>query len=210
MKNRKYANKIGSSLIVMAILAGVAYGWAHPQLKIGASNLNTVWIIALIAWTLIYILDLVITKAICNLYSPVNKKWSRITAGLRLIYTMGLGIAIVQLFLAYSLYRNNTITDEYFSYLQNFETIWSISLIVFGLHLISWFVLMGEAKSWGKVWKYLLLIAGLGYVIVHSLHQSSIDKEVLKTIEGVLMLPMTLGELGTGIWLMIKFKRDVI
>lgn len=210
MKNRKYANKIGSSLIVMAILAGVAYGWAHPQLKIGASNLNTVWIIALIAWTLIYTLDLVITKTICNLYSPVNKTWSRITAGLRLIYTMGLGIAIVQLFLAYSLYRNNTITDEYFSYLQNFETIWSLSLIVFGLHLISWFVLMGEAKNWGKVWKYLLLIAGLGYVIVHSLHQSSIDKEVLKTIEGVLMLPMTLGELGTGIWLMVKFKRDVI
>jgi len=56
-----------------------------------------------------------------------------------------------------------------------------------------------------KILWYLTIVAGVSYIFVHLLKTTSPQlTELNNLINNILALPMTLGELGLAVWLIIK------
>jgi hypothetical protein len=127
-----------------------------------------------------------------------HPKMAALSGLLRLIYSFILTYAVIQLIKP--LTTENAI--EAFSTIESFESIWSFGLILFGFHLV--FTGLASMNYSPKTISILLVFAGLSYVLVHSLDTfTNVDITTLTTI---LMLPMTIGELGFGAWLLFKGK----
>lgn len=89
--------------------------------------------------------------------------------------------------------------------LNAFNSIWSLGLIIFGLHLLIIAYLIIKSDFIPKFLGVLLFIASLSYVLIHSLHLFLPQYETTTMlIEKILSLPILVGELGFGIWLLIK------
>jgi hypothetical protein len=104
---RTLALAAGISLIVMAIAAGFSYGYVlgnigvpgdpaatHDQLIHNDALFKT----SLGGWLIIFITDLIVTFSLYLFFRETRKSLSLITAALRLVYTIILGIALVKLF----------------------------------------------------------------------------------------------------------------
>jgi hypothetical protein len=89
--------------------------------------------------------------------------------------------------------------------MDSFGKIWSVGLIIFGMHLLGLGYLGLLYKKVPNIFGYLLLLAGLGYLIVHiSKTLIGLPEETVSTMETILMAPMALGEILLAIWLMIR------
>ena len=108
---------------------------------------------------------------------------------------------------------DNIITDQpafsdTLSNLQLFDKIWSIGLIVFGLHLIGLGYLSIKSKSVPKLLGYLLYFGGISYTLLHtSIQLSLFNTKTLNTIENILALPMALAEILLAFWLLYNGFR---
>jgi hypothetical protein len=86
-----------------------------------------------------------------------------------------------------------------------FSKMWSFGLIFFGVHLLIVGYLALKSGFIPKILGFLLLIAASSYIVVHVLHVFFPQLEQMTAIlENILSLPMALGELAFGIWLIIK------
>ncbi|ASR49814.1 hypothetical protein B4V02_25640 [Paenibacillus kribbensis] len=90
-------------------------------------------------------------------------------------------------------------------FLEAFEFIWSIGLIFFGGHLLIVGYVALKSDSIPKVISILLLLASIGYIVIH------LSKTFLSQYDGVIAIlnlvfaiPMIAGELGFGIWLLLR------
>ena len=82
---------------------------------------------------------------------------------------------------------------------------WSFGLIIFGFHLL----LLGflALKSWNihRFWGIMLIVAAVSYVGIHCAKILLPEFEnPVKTAEMILSLPMTFGEVGFAVWLIIR------
>ena len=125
---------------------------------------------------------------------------------LRVAYTVIFGIATIYLYknintggLSNELINNN---------FHQFQSIWSVGLILFGIHLVLVGILMKIHKRISIALWVLTLIAGISYVIVHSLKLTPLTSGIVNNLEMVLALPMVLGELGLAVWLIIKGGKE--
>jgi len=211
--NRQRINAImtGYSLILMAVVAGFSIGYAFPkffdvnQLEITHSNLSgnlQLYLSMLIGIVLIIILDILLSWTIYQFFKNDNKKIAIISFILRIIYAAIFGVATYFLIANLGHEGNNELLNSNF---YSFETVWTLGLIVFGLHLFAVGTLMKVHRNIPKVLWILTLIAGISYVVVHIL-KSMLPQlsEFTETLNNVLALPMALGELGLAIWLIIK------
>jgi hypothetical protein len=90
-------------------------------------------------------------------------------------------------------------------YLSAFNSIWSLGLIVFGIHLLIIAYLILKSDFIPRFLGVLLVIAALSYVLIHSMYLFLPQYQTTTMlIEKILSLPMTAGELGFGIWLLIR------
>lgn len=210
---KTYAKTAGWSLIVMAILAGFAYGYVHNTLvdpneaRQTADNIQQslpLFKAGILAWILIWVSDLLVTWAFYHFFKPVHPSRSLLTAALRLVYTLVLGGAIYYLV---RVAANPTASDLMES-LAAFESVWSLGLIVFGGHLLGLGLLAQKDKRVPGIWTWLLLIAGPSYsFLALSDLMDWIPAAQLATIEMILTLPMTLSELGLAIWMLVRGVR---
>jgi len=125
-----------------------------------------------------------------------------------------LGIAISNLILISLLLRDpldssfahtNQLTAQVTLYLNAFDRVWSLGLIVFGLHLLIIAYLILKSDFIPKFLGILLCIAALSYILIHSMYLFLPQYETTTLlIEKILSLPMAVGELGFGLWLLIK------
>ncbi len=211
--NRQRLNAImtGYSLILMAVVAGFSIGYAFPKffdvnnLEITHSNLLgnlQLYLSMLIGIVLIIILDILVSWTIYHFFKNDNKKIAIIAFILRIIYAAIFGAATYFLIANLGQGSNNELLNCNFN---SFETVWSLGLIVFGLHLFAVGILMKVHRNIPKVLWILTLIAGISYVGVHIL-KSILPQlsEFTETLNNILALPMALGELGLAIWLIIK------
>jgi len=91
------------------------------------------------------------------------------------------------------------------STLDSFETIWSVGLIIFGLHLLGLGYLSILNRQVPILFGYLLILAGLGYMAIHiSVNFTGLNEGVLSMMEKILMAPMALGEILLAFWLIIR------
>ena len=80
--------------------------------------------------------------------------------------------------------------------------------MLFGIHLVLIGILMKIHKRIPKALWIITLIAGVSYVIVHSLKLTPLTSGIVNNLEMVLTLPMVLGELGLAIWLISKGGKE--
>lgn len=188
----------GVSLILMAIIAGYSYGFVLSDIyvkgNISATLMNIEakemhYLIGIIGWGLILLLDMLIAYNVYGIFGKANKKIAGLSAGLRLIYSVFLGIGIM------ALIQKN---------IPAFMAWWDMGLVLFGLHLVGLYVLNNHYYKVVPKWiGYLLLIAGIGYCFIHGVYAFMPSMaEGIKPVEQVLILPMSLSELLLALWLL--------
>ena len=179
-KQRKTAIAIGSALLLMAALAGVAI----PALGTLTASLGLIGI---------FILDIVVSIGIYTYHEKAKPILAKTTALLRLFYTAILGVGIY-----YHILGDVPI----------FNKIWGIGLIVFGVHLIALGILFDNenGKKWvNMVMKSMLIIAGVGYMVQHlGALLAPNSAEFSQWMESIFITPMILGEVFYAIWMLAK------
>ena len=212
---RKSAITAGIALLLMAIAAGIAFGFAHQSLVDPTDSIETfqniqsqfgLYLAEIAGWVLIAISDVIVSLAFFNYFKSIDKLASEITTTFRLIYTFILVLGIFQLVKVTAIMQDPSAHVQVLGLIQSFENYWSIGLIIFGLHLITLGYVVFKAKiHW--IWGGLLIIAGFGYVLVHSM--KGMDLPNVDLVESILMGPMTVGELGFAIWMIVRGgKKD--
>jgi hypothetical protein len=220
---RKSALTAGTALIIMTLAAFFSYGLVLGSLVVegdasatfhNIKSSNVLFNAGVMGWLIILICDIVVAWSFYIFLKPLNKHLSLLGAWLRLIYAGILGIAILNLIFILIL----TNSTEYFSlfkihqlqafvmlFLKAFHFIWSIGLIIFGGHLIIVGIVTFKSDIVPKVISILLLISATSYLIIHFAYTffPQFDN-VTKILESALSVPMILGELGFGLWLLFK------
>lgn len=220
IKNQ-YALTAGSSIIIMAIAAGFAYGYVHNLLFAGSAAEYTVEHLAgnrsllldeILAWVIVFICDLLATWSLYHYFKQVNMNISLITAILRLIYTMILAWAIMHLINILPLLARTTdsasiplteITDQ----VKQFEEIWYGGLIIFGVHLLGLGYLSSISQFIPRLWTILLVFAGFGYIGIHLGKVTLPGHDLIEKAEMILSLPMAMAEIGLAFWLIFRGSR---
>lgn len=220
---RKSALTAGISLIIMALAAFFSYGYVHESLMLQGDasatlqniiSQNMLFKAEIFGWIIILICDIVVAWSFYIFLKPINRNLSLLGAWLRLTYATILGIAIMNLIFVLLL-SNNTVdlsllTTEQLQvqvmlYLKAFDSIWSIGLIVFGGHLliVGWVALKSDSVP--KLISILLLIASIGYIVIHLYNTfRPQDHGIITILEFVFTVPMIVGELGFGLWLLFR------
>jgi hypothetical protein len=82
---------------------------------------------------------------------------------------------------------------------------WSFGLIIFGVHLFIIGCLVMKSSFIPRILGILLLIASFSYIFIHIMHLFLPQYDnVTGIFENILSLPMALGELGLGLWMLVK------
>lgn len=207
----------GMALIIMAIVAGFSYGYVHNSLVVpgdvsttyhNIASSITLFKVEIVGWIIILILDVIVTWSFYIFLKPINQELALLASWLRLTYAVILGIGILNLLFVLLLSNNVPVTDQLQEnitfYLEAFEMIWAVGLIVFGLHLfiVGWITF--QTNSIPKIISILLVIAAVGYLGIHVCKTLLIDQNIITTIEFIFNMPMIAGELGFGLWLLFK------
>ncbi|MGG0188308.1 DUF4386 domain-containing protein [Bacillus rhizoplanae] len=220
---RKYALTAGTSLIIMALVSFFSYGFVHAILVVKGDasatfhNImasNTLFKAEIFGWVIILISDIVVAWAFYIFLKPIHQNLSLLGAWLRLTYVAILGIAILNLIFALlltkhadylSLFKTDQLQAQMMLFLDAFESIWSIGLIIFGGHLMVVGYLAFKSDSIPKVISILLLLASIGYIVIHLCNTFLPEYDgVISILNFVFIVPMIAGELGFGIWLLFK------
>ncbi len=223
-KKSKSAIIAGVSLILMLIGASYAYGYVHGALIVSNNPIDTLtnilesrslFLTGVMGWGLVILTDVLVTFAFYYYLRDVNKGLSLAAAVTRFIYTGVLAISVFKLFEIYQLLGTKTLltnelANEVMSKINFFEGTWSAGLILFGVHLVLIGITSLKSTSIPKYIGILLVIAGCGYLLVNGMDTFfSQHDSVTKLLESILSLPMMIGELGFGIWLLIKGRKVV-
>jgi len=182
----------GLTLRQAALVAGFGYllmpvSYAefviYPKLVIPGNVEQTVqnivthgglFVAAILCYLITFINDMVIAWALYVLLIPVNRSLSLLTAWFRLMYT---AIGLFGLLNLVTVFRLLTTPDYLTTFgpgplhaqvdllLHSFRYDWSISLIIFGVHLVLLGYLIYRSGYIPRVIGVLLVINGLGWVI---------------------------------------------
>ena len=205
-----YAQLTGISILIMALAAGFSYGYIFQNIytpdnieETGKRLIeqNSIFKWGIIGWIVIIICDLIVSIGLANLFSNSKAEWLKI-GGLRILYTSFLICAVFFLIVA----SPENSSELIYKNLSTFEQIWSIGLIIFGFHLYYLGKITCKTKRLPMLLSGLLLIAGISYIMIHSLKNIKIPFS-MELIEMTLAIPMTIAEIGLAIWLIVKGKK---
>lgn len=229
LQQRTAALTAGISLIIMALAAFFSYGYVHGTLvnfeDVGATLENLMsssmlFKAEILGWLIILICDIIVAWAFYVFLKPYHNHLSLLGAWFRLIYAAILGVAILNLLFASILtdqatsvqmfLETNQLQAQVMLSLAAFESVWSLGLIVFGGHLLITGCLAYKADPIPRWISILLMIAALCYMFTHIVALVyTHDNATLDVVMMILTVPMTVGELGFGLWLLFRGGRAV-
>ncbi len=209
----------GLTLLGLAIVAPFAEMYALPKLIVSfnasetAQNIianKSLFVMAILAYLLAFILDLIVTWALYIFMKPVNEDLSLLTAWFRLVYTVISLVALNNLVTGYRLLT----TPEYLTifqpeqlhvqamiFLKAFRNHWYFGLIFFALHLFLLGYLAIKSDFIPKIMGILLIITGLGYLL------NTLKPYLFPSVNTDFALYTFFGELIFMVWLLIKGSR---
>ena len=208
----------GISLIAMAIAAGFGYGYVFQNIYVKGNmsetllNLNKFEILFrffLLSFVIVLILDVIVAWAFFYYFKEDNEHLSLLASLIRLVYAALLGISFLSLVNVLQLLKVFPQDgDSILNQLNTFLGMWSLGLIVFGLHLILLGYLCFTSGYIPKFIGGLAIFAGLCYILTNVANVVLPSYEYYQsTIEMFLSLPMALGELTLAVWLVIKGSK---
>jgi hypothetical protein len=217
----KHALIAGIALIFMAMAAGYSVGYVNGHILVPGDPETTLKNIqytpslftsGIVGWILIFFADLLVAWSLYHYFKKESQGISLFTAGLRVIYTLFLGIAIFQLIKIYPLSSSNIsnaalqILDLY----DRFDKVWSLGLIIFGGHLMGLGHLSFYSGTVPRILGILLLIGGLSYSGIHlAFNLFPMWNEQIQQVEMILALPMAVSELALAVWLIWWGRKNV-
>lgn len=168
--------------------------------------------IGLLGFVMMLFFDILLVWSLIGLTKSVNKKITYIASLFRFIHALFLGIAIFKLWNIYLLTANGSISEtlkhSVMILLIDFDSLWTIGLLFFGIHLIVLGYLVLKSVDIPKALGVLLSLAAIGYIIdsLAKLFMSSyIDyKDVFEII---VVMPSVIGEFSFTIWLLVNGFR---
>lgn len=218
--NNNHAAIAGGAIIAMAMAAGFSYGYVWNTLIDFSDPVQTVenlqkatflFKTGIVSWLFIVLCDVVVAWALYLLFKRTNPGLALLVALLRIAYTGFLEIAISDLVSATAFLDGESglspevLNQQVLLQLESFEDTWSLGLVLFGLHLGALGLLVWQAEVGNWIWGILLLLAGFCYTLVHLRNFLGLAPNVpWDAIENILAFPMTIGELGFALWLLIK------
>jgi magnesium-transporting ATPase (P-type) len=220
---RTSALTAGTVLMIMTLAAFFSYGFAHAHLLVqGDANAtlqnmiaqNNLFKAEILGWIIILICDIVVAWSCYVFLKPIHPHLSLLGAWLRLTYATILGIAIMNLLFVQLLsnstndlsgFTSNQLGVQVMLHLKAFDSMWSVGLLVFGGHLLILGMLTLRSDSVPKCIGILLLIASVGYILIHLGKLFFADYEGTgRILEFVFIVPMTAGELCFGLWMLFR------
>jgi len=156
---------------------------------------------------IVLILDVVIAWALYIFLKQVNNSLSLLTAWLRLVYAVMLGIALIN-FVNVLILLNTT---DYLAVFQTqqlhtnvmlsintFYDVWAVGLIIFGFHLFLLGYLAFKSDFIPKIFGVVLIIAGLSYLVDY------FGELLFPNFDAVISLVAGWGELIFMFWLLFR------
>ena len=164
----------GSALLVLAVLSAAANFGVIQRLVTPDDATRTardilasagLFRLGIAALFVVVILDIVVAKALLTFFAPVHQGLATLAAWLRIIYAAIFAVAISQLVAVLPLLDSaGQGRHEALTKIQDFQDIWHVSLVLFGLHLILIGYLACKSGYVPRVLGVLLVIAGAGYL----------------------------------------------
>lgn len=216
---RQYALVAGLSLILMAVVAGFSYGYifstliVQDNIAITIANIKAseaLFRAGILGFVLVLILDVVVAWGLYYVLKPVNKSLSGLVAWLRLVYAAVFGIAFLCLMLALQVIDLSAIEQTVrqalmMLFLRGFGAMWSLSLLVFGIHLLLLGMLVLKSGFIPKIVGSLVILAALCYLVNDTANLIFAQYGQYKPIvEKFISAPMAIGELVLALWLIAK------
>jgi hypothetical protein len=216
---RRPALVAGTGLLAMAVLAPAAnFGVIQHLVTPGDATRTAGHILAsaglfrlgIAALAAVVILDIVVAWALLKFFEPVHKGLATLAAWLRISYAVVFAVAISQLMGVLPLLSNTRHLTalgvgrrqtEALLKIQDYQDIWKVSLILFGLYLVLLGYLACKSGYVPRLLGVLLVIAGGGYL--------------LDSIAGLLTASYTasvssftfIGEALFMLWLLLKGRK---
>ncbi|PFG14516.1 DUF4386 domain-containing protein [Bacillus sp. es.036] len=219
---QKAAVLSGISLLIMAVVAAFAHGYVHSSLVVDGDATTTLkniqasqgFRLEVLGWLIIIIMDLVVSWGFYLFLKPFHAGYALLAGWLRFLYTAMLATAVSHLVVTNTIVQNSvggtsdTVAQQVMDAITTFEAMWSFGLIIFGLHLIAVGLVAWNTIKIPKVVSFLVVLAGFSYALIHFMYHFIPQLEnVTELLELILMVPMVIGELGFGIWLLVKGRK---
>lgn len=176
--------------------------------------------VGVLSWLIILICDVFAAWGLYLFFKEVSKNLSLLTALFRLVYVAMLAISIFNLIYVYLLIHQpglssadmaSHFSDKVMFYLHAFDKMFSVSLVVFSIHILFIGYLSLKSEYVPKVLGIILIIAFGGYAIPNISNLVFPEyKDVMKIVEWIFFIPM-LGEVVLGLWLLVigLRKKDI-
>lgn len=220
LSQRRAAVIAGLATLAMAGCAAFAVGFVNGALLVKgdadatAGNITrslALFRSGIFAWLVILVCDILVSFALYSFLKQADSSLALLGAWFRLIYCAILGVALLNLVYVLLIAGGDGalaaagVNAQVMLYVEAFDKMWSFGLIVFGLHLLVIGKLVLKSGFIPGILGLLLLVAAAGYIIVHSLDMFFPQAQAVTAIlENILSLPMALGELAFGVWLLLK------
>ncbi len=227
VSRRQAARVAGYGYLVIFVLAIFANFFVLSRLiepgdaAATASNIEgseALFRMGLVGFTIVFAVDVVIAWALYVFFRGVSRDLSLLTAWFRLVYTIILGIALVNLFFVLQLlsgaeyltaFETGQRDAQVTLFLDAFNYAWLIGLACFGIHLILLGPLILRSGSIPRVLAFLLMLAGAAYVLdtlANALLADYADYETLFLL--IVAVPSVVGELSFAVWLLARGGKE--
>jgi hypothetical protein len=172
--------------------------------------------LGMIAFLVIFVLDLVIAWALHMIFREVDHDLSLGAAWFRLVYTTFLGVALVFFYQALQLvgdsgiaaaYTTDQVNAQTMIAVESFSNVWLVGLVAFGVHLVIIGYLLIRSGYVSKVLGFLLIAAGVAYgldTVAHTLLENYSD--YASVFLAAVAIPSMIGEGWLGLWLLFGRK----
>lgn len=175
----------------------------------------------LLGFVIMLFFDVVLIGSLYYLTKPTNRKLSYVASFFRILHALFFGAALLKLLYVYDLTNNrsNSIKLQQLvtELLLDFDTLWTIGLVFFGIHLIALGYLALKSTYIPKTIGALLLLSAMGYLVdgaAKLMMSNYMDYQDI--FEVIVIIPAVIGEFSFTVWLLLKgfmkksFKRNRI
>ncbi|WP_111720713.1 DUF4386 domain-containing protein [Homoserinimonas sp. OAct 916] len=197
----------GVALAVMAVLGGFGnFGALVPLIIPGdavltAQNISgspLLFFAGVASFVIVAVLDIIVAGALFVLFRPVSRRLSATAAWMRTVYAVLLLVAISRLVIGFLMLGD---PEAALPVLVSFNTIWVISLGLFGMSLLLIGYLAFRSGFIAKVFGILLVVAGIGYLA------DAVGMAFLPEFTAVFAQFLFAGEVAIIFWLLIRGRR---
>jgi hypothetical protein len=217
---RQGALVAGIALVMMAIAAVIATDVTINSLveeNDAAETLKnilaskTTFNVGVLSWLVVWICDVFAAWGLYLFFKHVSRNLSLMAAWFRLAYVAMLGVSIFNLVYVYLLIHQPGLTssdlagqlsEKVMFYLQAFDQMFSLSLVVFGIHILLIGYLSLKSEYVPGILGIILMIAFGGYLIPNLSNFVFPEyADVMRIVQWIFYIPM-LCEVALGVWLL--------